>query len=161
MSSRDKIWAASWQNQHNDCAPSGDSDQPGHPSSQIRVFAVCMKKPWDISYPLSAQRRLWSDLADTQADLSLRWAHSHFVGFVMRRLIFIKMLSTSCCNEYAALAHMCLASPKKDLDPDQTPQNTASDQGLHSLEFLSKMKWKNTPDTPLMKNWLFQSIRMA
>ena len=24
---------------------------------------------------------------DAQADLSLRWAHSHIVGFVMRRLI--------------------------------------------------------------------------
>ena len=23
----------------------------------------------------------WSDWVDTQADLSLRWAHSHFVGF--------------------------------------------------------------------------------
>ena len=29
----------------------------------------------------------WSDLADAQADLSLHWAHSHFVGFVMRWLI--------------------------------------------------------------------------
>ena len=29
----------------------------------------------------------WSVWADAQADLSLRWAHSHFVGFVMRRLI--------------------------------------------------------------------------
>ena len=28
----------------------------------------------------------WSDWADAQADLSLRWAHSHFVGFVMRQL---------------------------------------------------------------------------
>ena len=28
-----------------------------------------------------------SDWADAQADLRLRWAHSHFVGFVMRRLI--------------------------------------------------------------------------
>ena len=34
------IWAASWQNQQNDCAPSEDSDQPGHPPSLIRVFAV-------------------------------------------------------------------------------------------------------------------------
>ena len=25
----------------------------------------------------------WSDWADAQADLSLRWAHTHFVGFVM------------------------------------------------------------------------------
>ena len=49
------------------CAPSEDSDQPGHPHSMIRVFAACMKKAWVLSYPLSG-------------------AHSHFVGFVMRRL---------------------------------------------------------------------------
>ena len=47
------------------------------------VFAVRMKKPWVLSNPMSAQRRLWSDWADAQADLSLRWAHTHFVGFVM------------------------------------------------------------------------------
>ena len=40
------------------CAPSEDSDQPGHPPSLIRVFAVRMKKAWVLSYPLSAQRRL-------------------------------------------------------------------------------------------------------
>ena len=34
------VWAASWQNQQSDCAPSEDSDQPGHPPSLIRVFAV-------------------------------------------------------------------------------------------------------------------------
>ena len=73
--------------QHNECAPSEDSDRPGHPPSLIRVFAVRMKKDWVLSYPLSAQRRLWSDWVDAQADLSLRWAHSHFVGFVMLRLI--------------------------------------------------------------------------
>ena len=52
----------------------------------IWVFAVHMKKPWVLSYPLSAQRRLWSNWADAQADLSLRWAHTHFVGFVMSRV---------------------------------------------------------------------------
>ena len=78
------VSAVSWQS---DCAPSEDSDQPGHPPSLIRVFAVRMRKAWIFCYPLSAQRRLWSDLTDAQADLSLRWAHSHFVGFVMRRLI--------------------------------------------------------------------------
>ena len=78
--------AVTWQNQQNECAPSKDSDQPGHPPSLIRVFAVRMKKPWVLSYPLSAQRRLWSDWADAQADLSLRWVHIHFVGFVMSRL---------------------------------------------------------------------------
>ena len=58
------------------CAPSEDLDQPGHLPSLIRVFAVRMKKAWVLSYPLSAQRRLWSDWADAQADLSLCWAQS-------------------------------------------------------------------------------------
>ena len=39
------------------CAPSEDSDQPGHSPSLIRIFAVRMKKPGVLSYPLSAQRR--------------------------------------------------------------------------------------------------------
>ena len=56
--------AASCQNQQSDCAPSDDSDQPRHPPSPSRVFAVRMKKASVISYPLSAQRRLWSDWAD-------------------------------------------------------------------------------------------------
>ena len=76
-----RIWAASWQNRQNDSAPSEDSDQPGHPPSLIRVFTVRMKKAWVLSYPLSAQQRLCA--------LSLRWAHSHIVGFVTRRLIWI------------------------------------------------------------------------
>ena len=75
------IWAASRQNQQNGCVPSEDSDQPGHLPSLIRVFVVRMKKAWLLSYPLSTQRRLWSDWADAQADLSLRWAHMPFCWF--------------------------------------------------------------------------------
>ena len=75
------IWTASWQNQQNDCAPSEDWDQPWHLPSLIRVFAVGMKKAWVLSYPLSAWRRLWSDWADAQADLSLSWAHMPFCWF--------------------------------------------------------------------------------
>ena len=40
------------------CAPSEDTDQPGHLPSLIRAFTVHMKKPWVLSYPLSAQWRL-------------------------------------------------------------------------------------------------------
>ena len=58
------------------CAPSKDSNQPGHPPSLIRILTVRMKKAWVLSYPLSAQWRLWSDWADAQADLSLRWVQS-------------------------------------------------------------------------------------
>ena len=46
------------------CAPSEDSDQPGHLPSLIRVFAVIMKKAWAISYQC-AQRRLRSAWAST------------------------------------------------------------------------------------------------
>ena len=63
------------------CAPNEDSDQPGHPPSLIRVFTVGLKKARSLSYPLSAQRRLWSDWAGALADLSLRWAHMPFCWF--------------------------------------------------------------------------------
>ena len=48
-----------------------------------------MKKDWVLSNPLSTQRRLWSDWADAQADLSLRWAHMPFCCFVMKRLEYV------------------------------------------------------------------------
>ena len=95
------IWATTWQNQQSDCAPSEDSYQPGHPPSLIKVFAVHMKKAWVLNYLLSAQRRLWSDWADAQADLSLRWAHSHFVGFVMSWFI--------CYNAWQSLHHISIS----------------------------------------------------
>ena len=90
-------WTTSWQNQQNDCAPSDDSDQPGHPPSLIRVFAIRMKEAWVLSYPLSTQRRLIR-LGGSQADLSLRWVYSHFVGFVIRRLKWRKTDERSECN---------------------------------------------------------------
>ena len=55
------------------CAPSEESDQPGHPPSRIKVFAVCLKKARILSYPLSAQRRLWSDWADGFVTMRLKW----------------------------------------------------------------------------------------
>ena len=63
------------------CAPSKDSDQPGHPPSLIRVFAVRVKKRWVLSYPLSTQQRLGSDWADAKADLSICWPHMSFCWF--------------------------------------------------------------------------------
>ena len=92
-----------WQNQQSDCALSEDSDQPWHSPSLIRVFAVCRKKAWVLSYPLSAQRRLWSDWVDAQDDLSLRWADSRFVGFIMSRLIFQGLLEA----EYKRWRQIC------------------------------------------------------
>ena len=36
-------WAATRQNQQHGCVPNEDSDQPGHPPSLFRVFAVRLK----------------------------------------------------------------------------------------------------------------------
>ena len=52
------------------CATSEVSDHSGQLPSLISVLAVRMNKAWVLSYPLSTQRRLWSDWADAQADLS-------------------------------------------------------------------------------------------
>ena len=75
------IWAASWQNQQNDCAPSKDSDQPGHPPSLIRVFAVHSVGSLGPKVSSCGLRRLWSDWADAQAEMSLCWAHMPFRWF--------------------------------------------------------------------------------
>ena len=98
------IWAATWQKQQNDCAPS--EDHPGRPPSLIK--SLCCPHGESLSYPLSAQRRLWSDWADAQADLSLRWANRHFVGFVMRLLILlcskgIQLYIYTCVNTLSVL----------------------------------------------------------
>ena len=90
-----RIWASTWQDQQNECAPSEDSDQPGHPPSLIRAFAVRTMGSKGPKLSSCGQRRLWSDRANSQADLSLRWAHTHFVGFVMSRLICVGLLLNS------------------------------------------------------------------
>ena len=44
------MWAATWQTQENGCAPSEDSNQPGHPPSLIRVFACAQWVAKDPSF---------------------------------------------------------------------------------------------------------------
>ena len=51
-------------------APSEDSDQPGHPPSLIRVFAVCMKKAWVFSNLALFSLRTESDNPDATCELS-------------------------------------------------------------------------------------------
>ena len=79
-------WAA-WQNQKITCAPSKDSDQPGHQPSLIRVFAVRMKKHWALITTYWAHSE---DSDQTGRMPRLIWVFAgrtyHFVGFVMRRL---------------------------------------------------------------------------
>ena len=43
-------WAATWRNQQSECAPSKDSDQPGHLPSLITVFACAQWVAKDLSF---------------------------------------------------------------------------------------------------------------
>ena len=64
------------------CAPSEDSDQPGHLPSLIRVFTVHIKKTWVLSYPLSASEDsdqpslIWVFAGRTVILLVLSWGSS-------------------------------------------------------------------------------------
>ena len=52
------------------CAPSEDSDQPAHLCSLIRIFTVRILDTHGCNVSSCGKRRLWSDCADAQADLS-------------------------------------------------------------------------------------------
>ena len=84
------------------CAPSEESDQPGHPPSLIRVFAVRMKKTWVYGYPLSTQRRL------------IRLGICHFVGFVIRPLNCLCWGHMPFCRFCNGLTHIWTASSEFD-----------------------------------------------
>ena len=81
----------------NGCVPSEDSDQPGHPLSLIRIFAVRMKKAWVLSYPLNAKRL---------SGLSLHWAHMPLCCFCHEVFFFFLYFSTKTCCEYS-LKRLC------------------------------------------------------
>ena len=63
--------------QQNECAPSEDSDQPGHPPSLISL-----RCPHEKSL---------GPLLPTEVDLSLRWAHSLFIVFFCRVAAHIRL----------------------------------------------------------------------
>ena len=74
------IWACARQNQQNDCRPSEDSDQPGHPPSLIEYSLYAWRSIGSLATH-RAHSEDWSDWADAQADLSLRWAHEPICWF--------------------------------------------------------------------------------
>ena len=89
------IWAISWQNQQCGCAPSEDSDLPGHPPSLISLRCVLN---WGAKEPrfLHADSEDWSDWVDSQADLSLRWAHKPFCWFCHEKAQIFSVLPGKC-----------------------------------------------------------------
>ena len=60
-------------NAYGACTPYEDLDQPAHSRSLVRI-AWCILDSQGCKVSSCGQRRLWSDCADAQADLSLRCA---------------------------------------------------------------------------------------
>ena len=85
----ESFWAASWHNQQMAFAPSEDSDQPAHPPSLIRVFAVRSMGRLGPNVASGEQRRFWSDWVDAQADLSSMGAQIILLVLSCRGSIFI------------------------------------------------------------------------
>ena len=94
------------------CAPLRRLGSAWASAQSDQSSAVHMKKHWAFSYPLSAQWRLLSDWVDAQADLSLRWAQGHSVGFDVLRFkllshfplgLDVKQLKNSLCKTSSPL----------------------------------------------------------
>ena len=68
------------------CAPSEDSDQPGHPPSLIRVFAVRLKKARILSYPLSVEEKAQRFIP--LGSWFLRRRHFSFWSCILVRIIY-------------------------------------------------------------------------
>ena len=107
-------WAASRQNQQNECAPSEDSDQSGHP------LYSC------------GQWRLWSDWADAQAELSLRWAHMLFCWFchAADQLLSFKKLKAIDDWSIYIISHVITKPVFRDVRPDEPHHAKTSFRGL-------------------------------
>ena len=74
MSAHDKTY-------NKTCATSGDSDQPAHPRSLIRVFADRMRLLWPPGYPMRDKQEPLSYWVDAQADLSICWSQRSYCRF--------------------------------------------------------------------------------
>ena len=68
-------WAAAWDFQQFEILTNVDSDEPLHPSFNLRNSKWCSVSSLTIIEYSSDQQRLWSDCAYAQADLRLCWSH--------------------------------------------------------------------------------------
>ena len=83
----DRTWAVTWQNQQNECAPSEDwRRRSALASAQSDQSSLCTQ--WLAKDPsfLHVDSKDSDQTGRMPRLICLRWAHTHFVGFVMSRL---------------------------------------------------------------------------
>ena len=77
---------------HKTCVTSKDSGQPVNPPSIARVLVYLSSHSLEAAEGPCDQRRLWSDCADAQADLNLRWSHKSYCRFCHALAPMVKVL---------------------------------------------------------------------
>ena len=119
------------------------------------VFVVSMRKLCIPFYPKLAKWRFWSDCANAQADLNLRWGHTwrHIFWCCGSNnwYFFTKTCAVGtqehALNEYPYVfiekyriyrMYLDRQAWGNCVDPDEMPQNAASHQGLYCLPLLQQ-----------------------
>ena len=91
------------------CAPSEDSDQPGHRPSLIRIFTVCMKNLGSL-----ATHWVHSKDSDRTGMFRLIWVFTrctwHFLGFVVWWLILFVFQIVICPCLRTSLSQVTIAT---------------------------------------------------
>ena len=101
---------------------------------------------------LHADSEDWSDWADAQADLSLRWAHTHFVGFVMSWLSSIsintrrqdiRIMDYSLSFVFQMRAELIQHGPTKGGLPAPGASATDLQSNMTGLDYCMHLKYKS------------------
>ena len=107
------------------CAPSKDSDQPAHSRSLIRIFTRRILDSQGDKVSSCGQQKLWSDCADAQTDLSLRWVlmsegtFSLVAAYLCSSISFtFNKLETATCNHRSYKLVFTVYKKKKKKERD-------------------------------------------
>ena len=122
------ILATTWQNQQNECAPSEDSDQPGHPPSLIRAQRRQISwHPLRAQWVAKAPSFLHADSEDSDQTGQMPRLIRVFAGRT------ITLLVLSCCGSYNVCHITCDTSFEIKCSAYKVPQKMER----HPLMFLS------------------------
>ena len=105
-----KQWAATWQNQHNVCAPSEDSDQPWHPPSLIRVFAVRSMSRWGPKVSSDQTKRMPRLISVFTGRTHILLVLSCRGSLMITVIPYGKSIGISICGGYQASRTYCQVS---------------------------------------------------
>ena len=118
---------------------SKDSDQPVHPSSMTRFLVYPSLDSPEVVEGTYDQQRLWSDCADAQADLSLRWSRKSYCRFCHA----LAYLSRHPYNQHPSVKEICL---------HETNESRCSVALLHYTGIVASLQYLSKSNEPIFIN---------